>query len=860
MRWIALICGLLFTITIGHAWSMDWSWIKKNVIDRIELSGSRTFGYHSHSVSGDREAFNSLNYYGYGDKQWTDVGNMSFSGQRVFGVANFRATIDTNRFSDPNAQHVSLDYDRKPYSIHLGDIQGSMLNSNRFASFQKTLKGASIEYGTGPLRVKGIYSEAKGSPRTISFTGNNTSGPFFLNSSQLVPGSEQVEVDGQPMRIVEDYVIRYEYGEITFVNRVIAPTSTIVISFEAYGFNSSRGTIQGVGATYDLGKMGRIGVTGMRQITGTNGALSTRSELFQGAGAPSTPYFLQFEPLRTHPIRVLLNGVEQTENIHYHFDIDNPTIFFFNFFVPTTATIEVIYTPTPTSTVDGDREVIGIDYSIRFGAGPSGVSVPGQVETTAKPKAAGGEIRIYQAKGSLKNEINPMSGVAKGIDVRYDWGDYRFRASTRDVPATYVSVESRGFNRNERATDATLSYERSGLTAELTGGASQVTTQRVGSGGETIFSTADLKRANASFGYNKIVGEPWRLDLTHLDSETSLGKTRLDSASLSTSRFIGSVQIRVALDTQVGSAPLTEGSSTVQKDIGLNTFKVESTYNPNKVWSFGLRAGLSNVRAGDESGTGQDYSFVSTYQPSSKLSVNLTYAKSDAGELALLSGLQTGWGLGYNGNGFSSGIGTNFEVGVTNASIVSLRTNYEATENLTFFALLDQTELTGSYSSNSKTNRYDLGVDWAASESTRFGFSINQSQTEFIDSPIRSNSTSLSANMSARPGKKWSVSSAVSYLLSGGTSDFAQDNVAFDMAVGYQINLKQRLQAMYRFGHSTGFLPQDDEGFELSHSYRLWEGVWLVSSYKYRTVVNLDGNPSGMYKSSGFDLELRIGF
>lgn len=840
---IAFTIGLSCIVAHVHAQRGWLDWVKRSVLDRIEISGSRTLGFHSYEVEGDREAFRSLNYYGLGDKRWTDIGSLSMQGRKVLGFANFQASVDTNRFRDPNAQHVSLDYEEKPFKIHLGDIQGSMLNTNRFASFSKSLKGVSVEYGKGRWKAKVVASQAKGAARTISFTGNNSSGPYYLNASQIVPGSESVEVDGQAMRLMDDYTIRYEYGELTFVNRVIPPTSTIVVTFESYGYNAQRGDVQGISTTYDFGKYGRLGLTGMRQLTGGSGALSTRRELFQGAGAPSQPYFLMMEPLRKRPIRVLLNGVEQIENVHYHFDPINPTIFFFNFFVSPELTIEVIYTPVPTSTASGDREVIGVDYAIPI-----------------RTKSGLGEVRLYQAEGKLKNELAPRSGIARGIDVRYDFGPYKLRASARDVPETFVGIESRGFNRNEKAFDVGLQYQRNGFGADLRGGRSDVRILRTASSGLPVYFSADTQHVAAGFNYNRNVGEPWRLELTSITSNTQDGRTKLDTASLSTSRSFGPLNVRLSLENQTGRGPMEEGSKFVEKSIALRTAKIDATYNPSKAWSLVARAGVSDIRAGDDEGLGKDYSLSVNYEPGNGLALGITHALSDAGQLAILSGFQTGYGLGYNGNGFSNGIGTSFQAGVTNLELTNIRARYEISGKLALNAVAERSKTTGNYSSNSETDRFNVGLDYSFGNDGLITVGIDNANTKFLNSPLRTTATSLMAGLSAKPGRRWLLNLGANYLLSGGNSEFEQDSLYLDGSLTYIIDDRQRAAFGFRTGDTTGFLGQIERGWDLSHSYRLWENLHLVSSYRFRDVRNKDGSPSGAYRAKGIDIELRFGF
>jgi hypothetical protein len=820
---------------------IDWSWLKRMVADRIQISGTRIIGFHSYSVTGDREAFNTLNNYGEGLKRFTDSGAIDFSGRNVGGVANFQGRIDTSRFQDPQSQRFSIDYDRKGLKVNLGDIQGSMLNTNRFASFSKSLSGGQVQLKHGRWTAKILHSEAKGDSRTISIQGNNSAGPYYLNVGQIVRGSEEVRVDDVVQKLGEDYVVNYELGTITFVGRIIAPTNTIVVSFEAFGFNADRGVVQGGSTTYDLGKLGRVGLTAMRQVTGTGNALSSRVELFQGAGPPSTPYFLQFEPLLTRPITVKLDGVPQVEGVHYRFDEDNPTIFFFLNFVSLNSTIEVIYTPKPTSTVSGDREVVGLDY--RY------------------PLGENGHITYAQATGKLKNAATPLKGTARGIDAAYELGPYRFRAGWRDVPDGYVSVETRGFNRNEKAYDLGVEYERKGVLMSATHYDSDISVRRTDSGGNLFFSRNNNKTTRLSYEDTRRVGEPWRLELQRSDSQTLSGRTKLDTATASTSRTFGNLLTRLALESQQGSGPITTGSTTSIENIALQTIRLETSYTSGEEWAFTGRASASRIRAGDENGTGTDYALTTTYQPNRRVTANLSFTGSNSGQLALLNGFSTGYGLGYGGNGFSSGVGNSFLLsGATDFQLLRGSITSELSDRVSVIASAYEGRYAGNFSSNSKTKGLDLALDLNLKSNVSAFVNLNRSETSFIGSSQRSEATTISAGILGRPTSRWFYDLRASYLLTDGSSDLNQNDFGFEILTGYTLAPRHRVNLLYRTNHTTGFLPQDDTEFELSYGYQLWQNLNIVASYRFREVANLDGNPSGAYRAKGLNLEFRFGF
>src|SRR5689334_14924818 len=73
------------------------TWLNQKLFDRIQISGSRTLGYHMQDVEGDREAFRSLTYSGRGGSRFTDTGQINIGGRKVFGVLNFDMQLTDDR-------------------------------------------------------------------------------------------------------------------------------------------------------------------------------------------------------------------------------------------------------------------------------------------------------------------------------------------------------------------------------------------------------------------------------------------------------------------------------------------------------------------------------------------------------------------------------------------------------------------------------------------------------------------------------------------------------------------------------------------------------------------------------------------
>lgn len=818
-------------------------WFDQEVVKRIQVSGSRSLGYHQHEVDGDRQAFETLTYSGLGGKRFTDIGAISIVGLNVAGLFNFRSTIVNNRFVDPQEEKSSLDYDRKPLTVNIGDVHGTLLNSNRFASFSKYLQGAMARYQSGRFVVKGVTSESKGSAKAISIPGNNSAGPYYLQHSQIVRGSEEIQVDGQPMRLGQDYVINYEIGSISFVGRIIPPTSSIVASFEVLGFNTGLGRVTGVGAEYNFGRLGRIGVTQMSQRTGNSNSLSSRVELFQGSGAPSTPYFLQFEPLQSRPITVKLDGIPQMLGIDYRFDDLNPVIFYFLRFIPFTSTIEVAYTPTPTTTVNGDRDVLGFDYRLPLG------------------KAGRGYIGYYQATGEQKSDVSPLRGTARGMDGSYRLGNWELRGGIRSVPSGYVSIETRGLNRNEEATDWGARYTGKKLEVDMRNTNSVIALRQTDAKGDVFFRKARAASFRAEARYRPEIGTTWDLEHTRSGSRNAGNQTDLERTKLSTSRTFGRLILNAGLENQQGRGPVAGGGAERQS-VSLQSTFLDGTYTAGNAWSFRGKIGLNDVKTSSDSGKGQDHLLTASYTPSSKFSISGTYGVSDSGAVSTLGSFDTGFGLGYGGNGFSGGVGgPGFTAAGADSRFFQLNSRYLIGDRISLLGSAYMSRSAGSITSNSETTGFNFGIDWDLGAGHFMGLSLNKSDTDYVGSASKVDTTNLNFDVQGRFGNRFSYTAGISIFETGGNNQFAQNSASWDGSLSYRLANRQSLSVSGSIGRTSGYLGQNEDHVALSYAYQIFRNVALVGSYRIRDVRNRSNTESaGAYRSRGFDIVLTTNF
>jgi len=129
-----------------------------------------------------------------------------------------------------------------------GDIEVSE-EAGEFGRYERRLEGASV-FREGELtRVGAVAASARGEFRTVELFGEEgKQGPYRIASTAgaivgIVPGSEAITLDGEPLRRGQrnDYVIDYDLGEITFTpSRPITFDSRITVDFEAATENYRR--------------------------------------------------------------------------------------------------------------------------------------------------------------------------------------------------------------------------------------------------------------------------------------------------------------------------------------------------------------------------------------------------------------------------------------------------------------------------------------------------------------------------------------------------------------------------------------------------------------------------------------------
>lgn len=825
--------------------SPSLGWIASQVFQRIELSGRRSIGLHFYKISGDREAQRYSNLYGNGNSRFTDFGSISVVGREVLGLFNFNATINDNRFTDPDTRNFSLNYRKKGFQFNAGTIQGSLLNTNMFSGFSRFLTGVNTGVTHGNLSFMALVSQARGTTQTVSFQGNNSTGPYYLNSSRVVSDSVQVRIDGLPQSLGTDYTVDRWTGTINFF-RPISPASAIVVSYEALSDNGAGGSILGSGLAYDMGRAGKFGLSALEQRQAGNNGNGTITDKF--AGRPAIfPYTLSFTPLAGTTIIVHVDSQTLVRGLDFFVNVANPREVTLARDVLDSQTVFITYIAPSSSSVNGNRRVVGVDYTLPLGK-----------------RGASGSLSVSEAVGGFTN--GGSKGTARGAELNYTSRGLKTVISVRDVPDTFTGVESGGFNRNERAYDALIEFKRRSWTYGLSSGNSLIASRLLSSTGEVSYLHGRYVQERAFANLTQSHDSSWTIE--QVRSATRYGtspKSRTGTTSISNTRSLGRLTAKFSLEREDAMAPNSVGGTSTMSHFLLNTARTGLDYSLKSGWALGAHAALSSIQTDGKKSAGHDIRLVSSYETGKRFTFSSTYALSNSGALSSLTGFQNGAGLGYGGNGFNGAnattgtFGTNYNAGTTNLRLWNTHAAYLLSPRASVLADFTSSSTAGSLTTNSSGTNLSLDLNLDLGRSTSLWAGFNRSSNAFIGTQLASKATSLNFRLSGSPKGLWSYDLFTSMLLSNG-STIAQNSYHFDASLNYRLSKVAGIGASFSNGRTLNFRPQQDSQFAVFFRRRIYGDVNLLTTYRFHNVANLVPNASGAYRSHGLDIELELGF
>lgn len=814
----------------------------------VTINGRKIIGFHLHDIEGDRNSFRDQNYFGEGGKRFTDNTELTIRVNKFLGFLSMDWQWSNSRFRNPYDTRITYEYESPNFNLKWGHVNAVVGGGNPLASFNRTLDGIVASFKSGRSSLTYFTSQTKADARTITITGNDSPGPYYLQGSQIVDGSERVQVDGVPQRRGEDYTIDYYAGILRFRDGLIIPrTSTIVVTYETYAFNSRPSRLDGWRFETKLGQGYNLGVSVLSQKARTRTTIGTRTQQFYGRGAPSVPYDLDFPPQPNTPITITVGGVPQQAGVDYEFDPVLPYRFYFKRFVPSTLIVQVVYVPliTSGSTVGGDREVIGLDFTL--------------------PLGKEGNL-VWNLGRSRAQALNSsLEATAHVIDARFKLRNLSVETTYRAIPAEFIGVESVGFRRNENGHQTQLLYtfnEASRLQVSL----SQARVASYDTGSQ--LSTSTVNTDIQTYAYNYSPQNGFNLSLNRTSSRTrapgnSSSQTR---DAISIGRTWKVLNFSISYDRQQSESRTLVGAG------GRQTYQSQS-FSGQLEWrlweALTLRttASQSLIRqvgiTGSGSSRARDYSVSATWRPNDRLTLNYRWSDTDSGTLSdptpfrtrqagsgspFTGGFQNPWGVGYNGNGFSSGAplyGGFTYYGVRGRG-QELSVQWLPFENLALDVQWSEQRALGDLQTNSAQKSLLVSASYSPWEWLTLSANWMRQQVRFLSETGTSDNEILNLSADIGPIRRWQftlgyyqmVTRSVLSENSGGS--YSQEPRGVSLRATYDLGRNHNLFAEYQFTDLRGYLASRDTLFNIGYEYRFTRNLVFVLSYRFREQRNAD--------------------
>jgi len=346
----------------------------------LNISGGFNTRFQSNEVSGGAGAQQVYNDQNLNVRDFRSLGplqqNMDLTIQgKVFNAFSVNARLTNSRYGNQYNQIFGFNYRSKGTGIDLGNVNAA-LPGNSLVTFNRSLQGIvfSRDFGGSRLRTTGIASLTQAVTRRGNFQGNGTNGPYYMNASNIIEGSEKVRLNGRDLRVGTDYTIDYLLGQLTFPPGVIInQNDTIEFTYESRNYNTQPGLLFGNRWDYSSPQGHTYGITYLQQkASGARVGNGNISERFPVVGDLTYRYQLSSLIDSTIPVRLYYYDRLLADGIDY---VLNKDLRFFQLKVQLpvdtsytgTASLRADYRPLRQNSVTGDRAVMGLDSVIKLG-------------------------------------------------------------------------------------------------------------------------------------------------------------------------------------------------------------------------------------------------------------------------------------------------------------------------------------------------------------------------------------------------------------------------------------------------------------------------------------------------------------
>ncbi len=612
----------------------DWfSSIETRTGTRIKATGYSTLSFSNQNISGSDSAFQSDQYYGRGSGGVYNDTDLTVDAT-LFKWFHYQTRVTNSLFKNPNDNRVKLDYNTPATRVEFGDINVNF-QGNSLIDFSRYLHGVQIRDVWSPkLSTTVLYSKTKATTQTLVINGNNSSGPYYVYAGQIVDGSAQVRIDNQVLTAGTDYTLDTFTGQLNFLrNRIVLQTSTIAVSFESLGYNSSQGSIYGARAEVTAKKGWTLGTTFIQQeAQGTTGN-QMHTEQFNGYGIP-TFYYTSAPIDLSKPMIVTVGGQPLTKG-QYTVDTSTSTTnrIFLTVAVDASTIVQIQYVPFNSSVTPGSRSIVGLDT--RYTMGKLGT-------ITLESAMSGLSLTGATVNGNAwlaRADLVPAKNLHTTITLK-------------SVSPTFSSIQSPGFSQNEKSIQLAGDYSPiSRLKLNFDVQHSMRPTYS-GTNQFTLSTAGDDAFNQYSLGANYSLSKSSNIALTRSDINTKYaagGNSTTSSNALTYSQTIKAISVDLSLNSNASnvnsSAALlglttgTTGSTGYISDSSSLGGRLGLRWQANKALNFSGALSLnkiSNTSQGTSTGsTAKDSQISASYTGIRKVRLNWSLDLSDTGSAAI---------------------------------------------------------------------------------------------------------------------------------------------------------------------------------------------------------------------------------
>lgn len=772
----------------------DWG-----LFQGLQITGTNDFTFQQNMVQGSASA--------YEGQRWdTDPfirrSSLSLEGP-IWKDFSFKADFSSSGYG-PTYNRWILGYVTGSTALYYGDLNID-LSGNQFASFSKPVKGWQLDQKIGKGLARVFYSKEKAITRFQTIPGNNTSGPFFLSYTPVMQGTEVVKVNERVMEFGTDYRLDYDTGQLWFEVEgrpptIIPDTSTITVSYQSAGFQSSQGTLSGARVLMPfMDDRLQIGLTYLKQDRGGGGSardtVGYQEDIFNGSGSTG-PFDVNFRPIIANgsnvvyqgqqqiiqqALVVLVDNVEKAEGVDYDSYRQIGRIIFRGS-VPPTSLVEIHYYYDLSSSLPAtNNNVMGLDLLYHF-----------------SPK-----LSLQAEWGRSNGGLTTNSGDALRMNLNYTGEKFKVITEYRDIAPTFTFLDSVGFYRQDKGLDIGVNWQPHEHVAVSVRRSDLKTSQGYsfgyspygGYGGN--YGGGDYYSQSASRGVTTQQTDGEDVPSLDIKSQRTDVEVRLDFPNLPTLAFQREQLNNVGGttgDSRYSSNNVTFNWSPSGKPYSLsgNFYKTNqayvgvdadesrgsdttqlqwsASYRPSEKLAISFNQGRnSSVAVGqtDRSTSGTDQLSVH-WSPSSKIDVNYDLTRTDS-----LGSVSSGfYGGTYGGGGYGGGIGGGYYPPgdddsdeptenryADNSQRLSVR--FSPTQKLSFDMSMMKRKYTSGgtvgYLADSNQSTTSLNANYMFSESLSFNVAWTKDQMAFLEEGrgnVANNTMSFGANW-RQPNSPW---------------------------------------------------------------------------------------------------------